>query len=282
MMSLFYTSLEQALILLPLVLGMYFSYRILNVTDLTVDGTYVLGAAIFARSISLGLVPALLLSIIAGALVGKVVSYMQRGNVVSSLVVGVLASFMLYSVNLQILGRPNICMLGKPTILSILGLKSWIIPLGIIGILLFLVLFFILSSSLGLKLRAFGHNQKLLAILGKSPERYRLFGLALSNSLAALTGALSAQINGFADINMGLGVALISIGAVVIGGHIIRTSAGNFSACRELASCFIGILVYFICLNLLLRAGIEPANLKFVLGAVLFFTLRNIHRKGSA
>ena len=276
-MSIFFTALEQALLLLPLVLGMYLSYRILNVTDLTVDGTYVLGAAIFARSIHLGLFPALIFSIIAGIIIGNIVGYMQRGSKVNDLVVGILASFMLYSVNLQVMGRPNLSLLSMPSILSESGADSWIVPLSIIACLIIIGLVLLLKSTIGLFLRAFGHNQKLLTILGKPSERYRLLGLAISNGLAALTGAMAAQVNGFADINMGFGVALVSIGAVVIGRHILVKNQENFHAIREILSCFVGIFLYFLVLSCLLYIGVNPVNLKLVLGILLFFSLRNMY-----
>jgi putative ABC transport system permease protein len=277
-MSIFLTAVEQSLLLLPLVFGMYLSYRILKVTDLTVDGTYVLGAAVFAVFIDSGLFKALALSILAGTFIGVIVGLMQRHNKVSDLVVGILASFMLYSVNLQVLGRPNISLIGKDTILSQIGGNQWIVPLFVINFLLAVGLILLFKSQLGLLLRAFGHNQKLLSILGKPAELYRIFGLALSNGLAALSGALTAQVNGFSDINMGLGVALISIGAVVIGAHLLRAQE-SFHASKALISCCLGIFLYFICLGSLLKAGINPANLKFALGAILFFTLRRIHNE---
>lgn len=275
-MDIILSALEQALILLPLVSGMHLSYRILKVTDLTVDGTYVFGAAIFARTIEFGLLPACLLSIAGGGLVGIIVAFMQRHNAVGSLIVGILASFMLYSINLQFMGRPNISVLGEPTLLMLSNQESWIIPLAAIGLILMAGMFILLGSELGLTLRAFGHNQKLLLVLGKKTENYRFFGLMLSNALAALSGALTAQVNGFADINMGLGVALVSIGAVVIGGHIFIKRHENFKPYKEVISCFVGILLYFVCLASLLRAGINPVNLKLALGAILFLSLRKM------
>jgi putative ABC transport system permease protein len=216
-MNILLISLEQSLVFLPLVFGMYLSYRILKITDLTVDGTYVLGGAVFARTLEYGVLLAMLFAVIAGIVVGKIVALMQRHNQVNDLIVGVLASFMLYSINLQILGRPNISLLDKPNLLTIFGITNWIIILVIIGISLIVVLVILLNSKFGLLLRAFGQDQKLLSILGKHAEKYRIFGLALSNMLASITGVLAAQINGFADINMGFGVALVGIGAIVIG-----------------------------------------------------------------
>jgi putative ABC transport system permease protein len=277
-MSVFFTAIEQSLLLLPLVFGMYISYRILKVTDLTVDGTYVLGASVFAVFIDQGIIIALGLSILAGIIIGIFVALMQRHNRVGDLLVGILASFMLYSVNLQVMGRPNISLIGKSTIISQIGISEWVFPLIVINFLLAYALMYLLKSQLGLALRAFGYNQKLLLTLGKPVELYRILGLIISNSLAALSGALTAQVNGFADVNMGIGVALISIGAVVIGTHLFLNQK-NFHVVKDLISCFLGISLYFFCLNILLKIGVNPANLKFLLGLMLFFTLRQMQGK---
>lgn len=277
-MNILVTALEQSLIMLPLILGMYISYRILKITDLTVDGTYVLGAAVFARTISLGLFPALIFAVISGGIIGSIVSFMQKNNRINGLIAGILASFMLYSVNLQIMQCPNISVLGMPTLLSILDLENWLVPLIIINCLIIFAVIILLKGKLGLFLRAFGFNKDLLINLGKPAELYRMLGLSISNGLAALTGTLSAQINGFADINMGFGVALVGIGAIVIGRHIL-IHANNFNAFKEIFSCFIGILFYFIALSVLLRIGIDPINLKLILGIVLFISLSTVGKK---
>ncbi len=277
-MNILVTALEQSLIMLPLILGIYISYRILKITDLTVDGTYVFGAAVFARTISLGLFPALIFAVISGGIIGSIVSFMQKNNRINGLIAGILASFMLYSVNLQIMQCPNISVLGMPTLLSILDLENWLVPLIIINCLIIFAVIILLKGKLGLFLRAFGFNKDLLINLGKPAELYRTLGLSISNCLAALTGTLSAQINGFADINMGFGVALVGIGAIVIGRHILIHS-NNFNAFKEIFSCFIGILFYFIALSVLLRIGIEPINLKLILGIVLFISLSTVGKK---
>ncbi|WP_341786819.1 ABC transporter permease subunit [Rickettsia endosymbiont of Cantharis rufa] len=277
-MNILVTALEQSLIMLPLILGMYISYRILKITDLSVDGTYVLGAAVFACTISFGLFPALIFAVIAGGVIGSIVSFMQKNNRINGLIAGILASFMLYSVNLQIMQRPNISVLGMPTLLSILNIENWLVPLIIINCPIIFVVIILLKGKLGLFLRAFGFNKDLLINLGKPVELYRALGLSISNCLAALTGTLSAQVNGFADINMGFGVALVGIGAIVIGRHIL-IHANNFNAFKEIFSCFIGILFYFIALSSLLWIGIDPINLKLILGIVLFISLSTVSKK---
>ncbi|AFE50029.1 ABC transporter permease protein [Rickettsia prowazekii str. GvV257] len=278
-MNILITALEQSLIMLPLILGMYISYRILKITDLTVDGTYVLGAAVFARTIPFGLFHALIFAIIAGGINGSIVSFMQRNKRINGLIAGILANFMLYSVNLQIMQRPNISVLGMPTLLSILDLDNWLVPLILINSFIIVIVLILLKGNLGLFLRAFGFNKDLLIDLGKPAELYRMLGLSISNGLAALTGTLSAQVNGFADINMGYGVALVGIGAIIIGRQIFLNNINNFNALKEIFACFIGILFYFISLSILLHIGIDPINLKLILGIVLFISLSSVKRE---
>lgn len=201
---------------------------------------------------------------------------MQKNNRINGLIAGILTSFMFYSVNLQIMQRPNISVLG--ILLSILDLENWLIPLVIINCLIICSVIILLKGKLGLFLRAFGFNKDLLINLGKPAELYRTIGFSISNCLAALTGTLSAQVNGFADINMGFGVALVGIGVIVIGRHIL-IHANNFNAFKEIFSCLIGRLFYFIALDFLLRIGIDPINLKLILGMVLFISLSSIKRE---
>ena len=159
------------------------------------------------------------------------------------------------------MGKPNISLIGKQ-------IESFN-PI-LINVAIFVLLTILLSSTFGLLLRAFGQNQQLLYILGKPVELYRACGLIISNMLAAISGVLAAQLNYFADINMGFGVALVGIGAVVIGTHILNTT----NCMIGLFSCVVGTAIYFGCLNALLAAHIDPVNLKLLLGLVLFMTLR--------
>jgi putative ABC transport system permease protein len=266
---------EQILSFFPLIISCYISYRTLKVTDLSIDGTYILGAAVFARVVPYaGAITASVLSLVSGVVVGIIVALMQRDDKVNDLLVGILVSFMLYSINLQIMGRPNISVLNQPTILSVLRLDSWIEPLAILVILISLTITLALKSDIGLMMRAFGHNKELLKRFDKSIEKYRLFGLAFSGGLASLSGALASQINGFSDINMGTGIALISIGMLVIGGGVIIDSRKPFNLNLEILSCLVGSILYFLCLDSLLYFELDPINLKLVMGLTLFCVLR--------
>jgi putative ABC transport system permease protein len=273
--------LEQSLLLMPLTFGVFLSYRILKVTDLSVDGTYVLGAVVFARLVPIvGVGLAMIVSLLMGALVGCWVAFMQRDNKIDSLVVGVLTSFMLYSINLQILGRPNISLLNYPTLSSIFELDGWLKPCLVLASSIFLGMTVLLRSSIGLKMRAFGHKAYLLKTLGYQSEHLRMLGLALSNALAALTGSMSAQVSGYSDIHMGVGVALVAIGSVVIGKQLLISSHEPFSLTKELLSPCVGIICYFSAVMLLLSLGINPSHLKIVLGLFLLTALRTAHQEG--
>lgn len=270
-------ALQQSLIFIPLTLGIYLSYQLLQVTDLTPDGTFVLGAAIFARMLTSGFseATAIFAALVGGALAGVGVALLQRYAKINSLIASILAVFMLYSVNFAVMNKPNIGLLNYQTVLSNLQEGNQIvfnIALIAFALLLILALYLLVRSRLGLSLRAFGSNRNLLPKLGNNPTFYLIIGLAISNMLAALCGVLTAQINGYADIHMGLGMALTGIGAVVIGCKLIRSlfiKSEAFNLKADLIGCLVGTYIYFLVLNAFLQLGLNPIYLKLVLGLLL-------------
>lgn len=271
------TALLQTLFFIPLTIGVYLSYRILAVTDLTVDATFVLGAAVFARLITLGFnqPTSIIVAIVAGALIGLLVAIMQHVVKINSLIASILAVFMLYSINFQIMQKPNISLLDTHTTLGQLQIANntmlLIIMLSIIAVLILMLCIFLYSRA-GLLLRAYGSNIKLLRSIGKSPLLFLIIGLSLSNALAAFCGVINAQINGYADLNMGMGMALTAIGSVVIGQHLMQKlfyKKNKFNPFIDCLSCFLGTYLYFTLVNYFLLIGINPVNLKLVLGLVL-------------
>lgn len=279
---------EQTFLMMPLVLGIYLSYSILKITDLTVDGSFVLGAAIYARLLTLdyGHGIAMLLAILGGMLAGVCVSLIQRHNRIKPLVASIIMLFMLYSIQYQIMGKPNINLLHYDLFSNIEDEGSASLlkmgALGILNIVILSSLYLLLSSHKGLVLRAFGHQPKLLKNINRSAENQRLFGLTLSNGLASCCGAITAQVNGFADINMGFGMALTGIGAVVIGQQLFTAlpSCTTFSPARGLAAGTSGLLLYFLLMHLLLYMNINPINLKLFLGLILILSLRSAQQRG--
>lgn len=282
-------ALQQSLIFIPLTLGIYLSYQLLQVTDLTPDGTFVLGAAIFARLLTGGHSElfSVIVAILGGAIAGCCVALMQRYAKINSLIASILAVFMLYSINFAVMAKPNIGLLDFQTVLSNLQEgNQTVFNLSLIAFAfaLFIIFYFIIRSRLGLSIRAFGSNRNLLPKLGINPTLYLIIGLALSNMLAAFCGVLTAQINGYADIHMGLGMALTGIGAVVIGCNLVRTlflRSEAFNLLADLLGCLVGTFIYFLVLNIFLKLGLNPIYLKLVLGLllVLFLSTANYSSK---
>lgn len=269
-MNLISIILEQSLLFFPFALGIYLSFCILRTTDMTTEGSFVLGAGVFARlSSELNPVFCLGLAMCAGMLAGLGVSRIQAKDKINSLTAGIIGLFILYSVNFQVMGRPNISLLSIAKIPDLYFL-------ALIGFIVVAVAL-LMMSRVGLLLRAFGTNQALLGTLGKNVEGYRMLGLGLSNALAALCGALTAETHGYADLGMGFGMTLTGISAVMIGQRLTARffSFSLFNIAREISACFLGVMIYFVAINLLLSYGVDPIYLKCVLGVVLIFLLRS-------
>ena len=284
MLTILLNTLQQTLIFLPLALGVYLSYDVLMVTDLTVEGTFVLGAAIFARLTTLGCnqIVSIIAGLLGGIITGILVTVMQRVAKINSLIAGILAVFMLYSVNFAVMNRPNISLLNSNIYLQHLQdyfPNDLTIFLVVFTIILALLMCLFLRSQTGLYLRAFGSSPHLLKKLGKNPALYLCVGLSISNMLAALCGIMTAQVDGYADIHMGLGMALTAIGAVVIGKKLVSglLTSDCFSAPIGILGCLVGAFIYFLILNAFLIMGINPIYLKLFLGLVLVAFLSTSH-----
>lgn len=273
--------IEQSLVFLPLVLGVFLSFSILRIPDLTVDGSFVLGAGVFAKSLHLGIPVALaiLLAILAGAVAGLFTASIQRKNRIPPLIAGILALFILQSVNLVAMGKPNLNLLYYPSFLE--GWSTSLTPYGTLillsmfGLTMAIALRYLFKTSVGLNMRAFGCNASLLRLFGKEPERYRTLGLMLANAMVAFSGVLTAQHNGFADVNMGVGLVLIGIGIVIIGQQLLAfVMAGKRSSIgAQIFACFVATLIYFASVQGLVAFGIKPLFLKMAIGLLLVATL---------
>lgn len=289
MATVVYSVVTQSLTFLPLALGISISYTLLRATDMTLDGSFVLGAAVFARLIECGLSAptAAIIALASGALAGMMTALIQRGGKVDSLLAGILATFILASVNLVILGKPNINLLSYTTLLStVFSENEWLgwVMIGVISSTICLITGCIIQSRFGLTLRALGDNAGLLKRLGTPIERYRLFGFALTNLLAAAAGCLTAETAGYADIGMGFGMTLTGIGAIMIGQQLIRFVIKNPATrlISEFSACLCGVLLYFFAMNILLRLNVDPIYLKMLFGCLLIIFLRTaIHSKAS-
>jgi len=275
-------AVEQGLLYGIAALGVFITYRILSFPDLTVDGSFVTGAAIASSLLVMGFDPLLALGIafLAGTLAGTVTGLLNTRLGITDLLAGVLSMIMLYSINLRIMGRPNISLLRTETIirqvehtfsflggLAILGF----IALVALAIKVGLDLFF--KTEIGLALRATGDNEAMITAQGVNTKTMKVAGLALSNGLVALSGALVAQYSGFADVGMGVGTIVTGLAAVIIGGSLLRSRRVFWMT----TSVLVGSLIYRTAVMLALRygyvIGFQASDLKLVTSLLVIVAL---------
>jgi putative ABC transport system permease protein len=252
-------------------LGVFLSFRVLNFPDLTVDGSFPLGAAVCATLIVNGVNPwlATLAAMIAGSCAGLVTALLNLRFNILHLLASILTMIALYSINLRIMGKPNVAVIGDPTIIkefAFIGLTNPqlkpLIAAVIVGIALFLVVRF-LASDYGLAMRATGANPRMARAMGVDTRQATYVGMALSNSLVALAGALFAQMNGYADVTMGTGVIVVGLAAVILGEAI----CGTRSIVVWAIGCVIGSLLYRLAVAFALNAqflGLTSSDLNLV------------------
>jgi putative ABC transport system permease protein len=251
-----------------LVLGVFLTFRILNYADLSVDGSLPLGAAITATLIFNGMnpFPATFLALPLGALAGLITGVLHTRFSITPLLSGILTMIGLYSINLRIMGRPNVPLLRHETIFDLLSsatglslrlsqtvIAALIIVFVVTGLKLFL------GTELGQALRGTGDNEVMLRSLGVNTDSMKIMGLAISNAIVALSGALIAQYQGFADINMGIGMIIIGLASVIIGEVVL----GVKSIFGRLCAVVAGSILYRLAIALVLRISfIEYTDLK--------------------
>jgi putative ABC transport system permease protein len=256
----FLGAIEIGLVFGLVALGVFLSFRVLQFPDLTVDGRFPLGAAVAATLIVSGWNPfvATALAALAGALAGLVTAWLNVRLKILHLLASILTMIALYSINLRIMGRPNVALLGEVTVLTPLDLlpvrSYWLAPIlfVIVAIAAKLLLDRFLASEVGLALRATGANPRLARALGIATGRLILLGMALSNALVALAGALFAQSQGSADISMGVGVIVVGLAAVILGEAIVP---GRRIALATLG-CILGSILYRLAVAFALNADV--------------------------
>ena len=271
----FLGAIEVGLLFALVALGVYLSFRVLQFPDLTVDGSFPLGAAVCASLIVVEVNPYLasLAAALAGACAGIVTAWLNVRLKILHLLASILTMIALYSINLRIMGRPNIALLGETTVftpLEALGeavdLPTYVllpIALFVLVILVKLALDWFLNSEVGLAMRATGVNPRMARAQGIHTNRYILGGMALSNALVALAGALFAQSQGAADVTLGVGVIVVGL-AAVIGGEAVMTTATVF---RATLACIIGSILYRLAVAGALNAdmlGLKAQDLNLI------------------
>lgn len=273
MNSLIITSIEQGLIFAILAMGILITNKILNIADLSVEGTFPFGAFIFAKFISMGVAPVLstLLAFVIGTLAGLMTSLLFIKLKIKPLLAGILTMTTLYSVNLRINGKSNIPLFNFD---SIFDLVPILLLLAILVIAIKIILDEFFKTEVGYLLIATGDNETLVKSLGASSNKYKIIGLMLSNGLIALSGALMAQYQGFVDITMGTGVIVIGLASIIIGDTIKKNSTKLGNTTRAI----IGAIIYKIIGGIAIDLGLAPSDLKAVSAiiVILFIAYNNV------
>ena len=272
-MDLIISAISQGILWSLLSLGLFISFRILNIADMTTEGAYPLGAAVCVSLIQTGMSPilAIFIAMLAGALAGALTSIFINICKIPSLLAGILTMTALLSVNLRVMGRPNLSLLNHKTIFDIFSsvslppyFDSIIVGIIIVSLVIFFMHFFF-NTELGQALIATGDNPKMASSLGISTKKMTLLGLMLSNSIVALTGAILSQNNGYADVNSGLGVIVVALAAIIIGEVIF----GDVNFLTRLVCIILGSIIYRLLLVFVLKLNIIEANDFKIISALL-------------
>ena len=262
-------TIEQSLIFAIMVLGVYISFRILNFPDMTVDGTFPLGAAISAKLLTLGVNPylTLLVALVAGAVAGAITGLIHVKLKVKDLLAGILVMTALYSVNLRVMGKSNIPLFEEDNIFN--TEYSMMITIVVLILISKLLLDYLLKTKFGFALKALGDNENLIVSLGLNEEKYKIYGLMIANAFVAFSGAVLAQYQGFADVGMGTGIIVIGLASIIIGDTLFgkrRRFAGT-------TIVIIGSILYRGVIAVTLSMGMDASDLKLITSVIVIVIL---------
>ena len=276
----FFGAVELGLIYAFVGLAVYLAFRVLDFPDLTVDGSFPLGAGVCAVLIIGGVSPwlATLAAMAAGAAAGLVTAFLNVRFRILHLLASILTMIALFSVNLRVMGRPNLALLTQDTILTPfygLGLRDYLVRPVFLAVLVMIAVIGIglfLATDFGLAMRATGANPRMARAQGIATDRYVYVGMALSNALVGLAGALFAQTNGFADVTAGVGTIVVGLAAVIVGETLLRFR-GLWVA---LIGCVLGSIVYRIAIQFALASdsiGLLPSDLNLATAVLVALAL---------
>jgi putative ABC transport system permease protein len=275
----FISTIELGLVYGLVAMGVFLSFKTLNFPDMTVDGSFTLGAGVCAALIIHGVHPGLatFAAVFAGALAGWVTAWLSTHLRILNLLAGILMMLALYSINLRIMGRPNIALSAEKTIvtewfstISFFG-SVHLMPLMGVAVVLMVVVYFFLNTRLGLAMRATGNNPRMSRAQGVNDHRMIWLGLGISNALVALAGALYAQIHGFADVTLGMGTIIYGLAAVIIGSALLPAR----TIFQALSACVLGAIFHRLAIASALNVniGLLPSDLNLVTVVLIIFAL---------
>ncbi|WBW50294.1 ABC transporter permease [Peptoniphilus equinus] len=268
-------SVETGLIFALLSIGVVITYKILKISDLSLEGTFPLGAFLFAKLATAQMNPyAGMVLAFAGGLLGGLVTYLLYKKLrIEALLAGILTMTMLYSINLKVTGQANVPLMSTPSVFTNFEMVPKIVLLAVVVLVVKLLLDAFLQTERGYLLYVTGDNESLVKALGQNPDRYTMLGLMLSNGIIALSGALMAQYSGFADSAMGATMIVTGLASIIIGDTVLKHHTGLKVTTRAI----LGAVVYRIIAGLALHLGLDPQSLKLItaLIVVVFIAYNN-------
>ncbi|CAO5683289.1 MAG: hypothetical protein HEEMFOPI_00896 [Holosporales bacterium] len=273
----FIGTLEIGLIYALVGMAAYVSFRTLNFPDMTVDGTYVLGASVYATCITLfkcSPLFSMFFAIFAGVIAGSVTALLTTRLKMLNLLAGIVTMTALYSINLRVMGRPNVALLNEPTIFDIFpfGVPK-VVVLFLLILLIFLLLCWFLKTEIGLALRSTGNNERMSRAQGVNDKHMIVLGLAISNGLVAFAGAIYAQYSGFSDINLGIGTVVTGLAALIIGEAIFSHRRVQ----EALLACILGSIIFYTVTAFALNfgdIGLQTSDQKLLTAIFMAFSMK--------
>ena len=273
-------ALTQGILWGVMVLGVYITYKILNIADLTVDGSFAMGGCVCAMLVvNHGVSPvlALVIATFAGVLAGAVTGLLHTVFEIPAILAGILTQIALWSINLRIMGRSNIPLLKVDTIvtqlMALTGLSQPIATMliGVVfAILCIVALYWFFGTEIGSALRSTGNNEDMIRALGVNTKKTKMIALMLSNGLVGLSGALVCQNQKYGDVGMGTGAIVIGLAAIVIGDMLLG-KLRSFGS--KLTSAVVGSVVYFIIRAIVLQLGMDANDMKLISAIIVALAL---------
>lgn len=253
-------TLEQSFIFAIMVLGVYLSYKILDFPDMTVDGSFPLGGAVASAILIKGENPilALVVATICGAIAGLITGMIHVKLKVTNLLAGIIVMTGLYSVNLRVMGKSNIPLFSVKHLFN--GNMIPIVTLVILLILAKITIDYLLKTKFGFALKALGDNETLVISLGIDEKKLKIYGLMIANSFVALSGAILAQYQGFADVGMGTGTIITGLASIIIGEAIFKKR----SFISMSMTVILGTIIYRTIIAMSLKLGMNASDLKLI------------------
>lgn len=278
-MNIIISAVSQGILWGIMVIGLYISYRILDYADLTVDGSFALGGAVAVICIVNGvnIVLTVVITVMAGSFAGFITGFLHTKLGIPGILAGILTMISLYSVNVTIMNRANISLLGEKTCFTLISDKLSLSNNSsylLVGVLFCLIIIFILTyffkTEIGQLLRATGDNAKMVSSQGHNPENFKILGLCISNAMVALSGGLIAMQQGYADVSMGTGSIITGLASIIIG-EVVFGKKHGFT--YKLTSAVIGSIIYRLIIAFILYLGLKPTLLNLFTALIVAIAL---------